>query len=107
MLDPLQVDVTEAGTCHPLQTVHIVLIDLYTEHLWVTLNVVPLCVQLQRLLDGLILQPSEQFGRVNQVVDNTLEREMLTLAHLFIYFDTGILEVLSEFISQPSSVALK
>lgn len=61
VLDPFQVDVTKAGPRHPLQAVHVVLIDLHAEDLRVALNVVPLGVGLQRLLDGGILQPGGQF----------------------------------------------
>lgn len=75
VLDPLQVDVAEAGTRHPLQAVHIVFIDLHTKDLRVTLNVVPLGIGLQCILDGCILEPGGQFGRVDQVVDNTLKAE--------------------------------
>lgn len=75
VLNPLQVDVAEAGARHPLQAVHVVFIDLHTEDLWVALNVVPLGVGLQRLLDGGILEPGGQFGRVDLVVDNTLRGE--------------------------------
>lgn len=46
VLDPLQVDVTEAGARHPLQAVHIVFIYLHTKDLRVALNVVPLGVGL-------------------------------------------------------------
>lgn len=72
MLDPLQVDVAETGPRHPLQTVHVVLVDLHAEDLRVPLNVVPLGVGLQRLLDAGIFKPSAQFGRVDQVVDDAL-----------------------------------
>lgn len=72
VLDPLQVDVAETGPRHPLQAMHVVFIDLHTEDLRVALNVVPLGVGLQRLLDGDILQPGGQFGGVDQVVDDTL-----------------------------------
>lgn len=75
VLDPLQVDVTKAGPCHPLQAVHIVLIDLHAEDLRVALNVVPLGVGLQRLLDGGILQPGGEFGGVYQKVDDALSGE--------------------------------
>ena len=77
VLDPLQVDVAEAGARHPLQAVHVVLVDLHAEHLRVALDVVPLGVGLQRLLDGGILQPGGQFGGVDQVVDDALKRERL------------------------------
>lgn len=73
VLDPFQVDVTEAGPGHPLQAVHIVLVDLHAEDLRVALDVVPLGVGLQRLLDGGILQPGGQFGWVHQEVDDALE----------------------------------
>lgn len=76
MLDPLQVNVAEAGTRHPLQAMHIVLIDLHAKDLRVALNVVPLGVGLQRLLNGGILEPCRQFGRVDQVVDDTLKRRL-------------------------------
>lgn len=76
MLDPLQVNVAEAGACHPLQAMHIVLIDLHAKDLRVALNVVPLGVGLQRLLNGGILEPCRQFGRVDQVVDDTLKRRL-------------------------------
>lgn len=46
VLDPLQIDVAEAGARHPLQAVHIVFIDLNTEDLRVALDVVPLGVGL-------------------------------------------------------------
>lgn len=72
VLDPLQVDVAEAGARHPLQAVHVVFIDLHTKDLRVALNVVPLSVGLQRLLDAGVLEPRGQFGRVDHVVDNTL-----------------------------------
>ena len=72
VLDPLQVDVAEAGTRHPLQAVHVVFIYLHTEDLRVALDVVPLGVGLQRLLDGSIFEPGGQFGRVDQVVDDAL-----------------------------------
>lgn len=72
VLDPLQVDIAEAGTRHPLQTVYVVFIDLHTKDLRVTLYVMPLGIGLQSLLDGCILEPGGQFGRVDQVVDNTL-----------------------------------
>lgn len=75
VLDPLQVDVAEAGARHPLQAVHIVFINLHTKDLRVALDVVPLGVGLQRLLDGGILEPGGQFGGVDQVVDNTLRGE--------------------------------
>lgn len=75
VLDPLQIDVAEAGACHPLQTVHVVFINLHTEDLRVTLDVVPLGVGLQRLLDRGILEPHGQFGGVDQVVDDTLRGE--------------------------------
>lgn len=75
VLDPLQVDVAEAGTRHPLQAVHVVFIDLHTEDLRVALDVVPLSVGLQRLLDAGILEPRGQFGGVDQVVDDTLRGE--------------------------------
>lgn len=76
MLDPLQVNVAEAGARHPLQAMHIVLIDLHAKDLRVALNVVPLGVGLQRLLNGGILEPCRQFGRVDQVVDDTLKRRL-------------------------------
>ncbi|TNN79510.1 hypothetical protein EYF80_010327 [Liparis tanakae] len=66
VLDPLQVDVAEAGTCHALQAVHVVFIDLHTEDLRVALYVVPLGVGLQRLLNGGVLEPGGQFGGVDQ-----------------------------------------
>lgn len=75
VLDPFQVDVAKAGTRHPLQAVHIVLINLHTENLRITLNVVPLGVGLQRLLDSCILEPGGQLGRLDQVVDYTLRIE--------------------------------
>ena len=75
VLDPLQVDVAEAGARHPLQAVHVVLVDLHAEHLRVPLDVVPLGVGLQRLLDGRILQPGGQFGGVDQVVDDALRED--------------------------------
>lgn len=75
VLDPLQVDITKAGPRHPLQAVHVVLIDLHAEDLWVALNVVPLGVGLQRLLDGGVLQPGGQFGWVDQKVDDALNGE--------------------------------
>ena len=75
VLDPLQVDIAEAGSRHPLQAVHIVFIDLHTEHLRVALDVVPLGVVLQRLLNGGIFEPRGQFGREDQVVDDTLRAE--------------------------------
>lgn len=61
VLDPLQVDVAEAGSRHPLQAVHVVLIDLHAEDLRVALDVVPLGVGLQCLLDGGVLEPGGQF----------------------------------------------
>lgn len=73
VLDPLQVNVAEAGACHSLQAMHVVFIDLHAKDLRVALNVVPLGVGLQRLLNGDILEPGGQFGRVDQVVDNTLK----------------------------------
>ena len=54
---------------------HVVFINLHTEDLRVTLDVVPFGVGLQRLLDGGILEPRGQFGGVNQVVDDTLRGE--------------------------------
>lgn len=54
---------------------HVVFIDLHTEDLRVALDVVPLGVGLQRLLDGGILEPRGQFGRVDQVVDDALRGE--------------------------------
>lgn len=75
VLDPFQVDVAEAGTRHSLQAVHVILINLHTENLRITLNVVPLGVGLQCLLDSHILKPCGQFGRVDQIVDNTLREE--------------------------------
>ena len=72
VLDPLQVDIAEAGARHPLQAVHVVLVDLHAEDLGVSLNVVPLGVGLQRLLDGGVLEPRRQLGRVDQVVDDAL-----------------------------------
>lgn len=74
VLDPLQVDVAEAGASHALQAVHVVFIDFYAEDLRVALDVVPLGVGLQRVLNGHILQPSGQFRRLDQVVDDALER---------------------------------
>lgn len=62
VLDPLQVDVTEAGPGDPLQAVDVVLINLHTEHSRVPLNVVPFGVGLQSLHHGGILQPRLQFG---------------------------------------------
>lgn len=61
VLDPLQVDIAEAGSRHPLQAVHVVLINLHTEDLRVALDVVPLGVGLQCLLDGGVLEPGGQF----------------------------------------------
>lgn len=78
VLNPLQVDVAEAGARHPLQAVHVVLVDLHAEHLRVALDVVPLGVGLQRLLDGGILQPGGQFGGVDQVVDDALRGDRET-----------------------------
>lgn len=57
VLDPLQVDVAEAGSRHPLKAVHVVFIDLHAEDLRVALDVVPLGVGLQRFLDGGVRQP--------------------------------------------------
>lgn len=75
VLDPFQVDVAEAGTRHALQAVHVVFINLHAKDLRVTLDVVPLSVGLQRFLDGGIFEPGGQFGRVDQVVDDTLRGE--------------------------------
>lgn len=75
VLDPLQVHVAEAGSRNPLQAVHIVLVYLDTKHLRVSLDVVPLGVGLQRLVDGGVLEPGGQLGGVHQVVNNTLEEE--------------------------------
>lgn len=75
VLDPLQVHVAEAGSRHPLQAVYIIFINLHTKDLRVALNVVPLGIGLQGILDGCIFEPSRQFGRVDQVVDNTLRAE--------------------------------
>ncbi len=65
VLDPLQVDVAEAGAGHSLQAVHVIFIDLHTEDLRVALDVVPLGVRLQRVLDGGIFEPGGQFGGVD------------------------------------------
>lgn len=75
VLDPLQVDVAEAGARHPLQAVHVVFVDLHAEDLRVALDVVPLGVGLQRLLHGGVLEPGGEFGGVDQVVDDTLTGE--------------------------------
>lgn len=80
VLDPLQVDVAEAGARHPLQAVHVVFIDLHAEHLRVALNVVPLGVGLQRLLEDGVLEPGGEFGGVDQVVDDALEVRCLFMS---------------------------
>lgn len=75
VLDPLQVDVAKAGSRHALQAVHVVLVDLHAEDLRVALDVVPLGVGLQRLLDGGVVEPGGQFRGVDQKVDDALSRE--------------------------------
>lgn len=72
VLDPLQVDVAEAGSRYPLKAVHIVFINLHAEDLRVAFDVVPLGVGLQRFLDGGIRKPGGQLRRVDQVVDDAL-----------------------------------
>ena len=54
---------------------HIVLIDLHTEHSRVPLYVVPFGVGLQSLQRGGVLQPRLQFGGVDEEVDDTLRVE--------------------------------
>lgn len=72
ILDPLQVDVAEAGSRHPLKTVHVVFVNLHAEDLRVAFDVVPLGVGLQHFLDGGIRKPGGQLRRVDQVVDDAL-----------------------------------
>ena len=74
VLEPLQVHVAEAGARHPLQAVHVVLVDLHAEHLRVALDVVPLGVGLQRLLQAGVLQPALQLRGLGQEVDDALQR---------------------------------
>lgn len=61
VLDPLQVDVAEAGARHPLEAVDVVLVDFPAEDLRFALDVVPLGVGLQRFLDGGVREPGGQF----------------------------------------------
>lgn len=74
VLDPLQVDIAEAGSRHPLKAVYVVFVNLHAEDLRVTFDVVPLGVGLQRFLDGGIRKPGGQLRRVDQVVDDALRR---------------------------------
>lgn len=76
-MDPLQVDVTVAGSGDPLQAVDIVLINLHAEHNWVLLDVMPFGVQLQGFLHGLVFSPYLLFGVDHQVVDDTLKIEII------------------------------
>lgn len=76
-MDPLQVDVTVAGSGDPLQTVDIVLINLHAEHSRVLLDVMPFGVRLQGFLNGLVFNPYLQLGVDHQVVDDTLKIEMI------------------------------
>lgn len=73
VLDPLQIDVTEAGPGDTLEAVDIVLVYLNAEHGRVSLYVVPLGVGHQSLRDRGILYPRLQLQGLDQVVDYALE----------------------------------
>lgn len=77
VLNPLQVDVTVAGSGDPLQTVDIVFINLHAEHSRILLNVMPFSVRLQGFLHGLVFNPYLQLGVDHQVVDDTLKIEII------------------------------